>query len=115
MPVKDADLKGLSEIILGDEKMKWVNEIKCLGVYLQSDINLLANFDVNCREFMRAFFGLLQLCGGLSEKVLRELDLKKCLPILLSGLDRIKVRSWQRPKVDDFFSNVIFVLENLDD
>ena len=32
---------------------------------------------------MRASHGLLQQCGGLSEMILCELVLKKCLPILL--------------------------------
>ena len=79
---KDDELL-LPDITFGGGILSWVKEIKYLGVFLKSKKGLKINIALNCRNFLGASFAELQMCGSLSEPVLREI----VLPILMYGVE----------------------------
>jgi hypothetical protein len=96
-----------SVIELGIDQLTWVKKIKYLGVYIQSRGCLRLNADVNCRKFLGAFFSILQHCGHLSETVLCEIIVTKCLPVLTYGLECFRLLSYQKQKVNVAFNTII--------
>ena len=71
---------------LGREDLTWVKEIKYLVVVMHSKNGFRFDTNYNCRKFLCSSFSILQKCGRLSEPVLCEIILTKCLPILTYGL-----------------------------
>lgn len=97
----------LPDMSLGNDNIAWVNEMKYLGLQLQSRKGSLVNVDHNCRKFFGAAYGVLQRCASLSELILCEIIVRKCLPILLYGLECIVLNSAQRHKLNVAFNNVM--------
>ena len=67
---------------LSMKDLNWVTEINYLGIMLFYKKGLRINVDYNCRKFLGTSFSILQNCGYMSELVLCEIILTKCLPIL---------------------------------
>ena len=59
MPIGTSNTTDLLLMHLGIDDLHWVNEIKYLGVTLQSGAPLVVNTDVNCQKFLGAPFSLL--------------------------------------------------------
>ena len=94
-------------MFMGEDVMSWAKEIKYLGVMVQSGRDLTVNVNVNCRKFLGACFGMFQRCGGLSETVLCELVLKKCLPALVYGMECVRLKAAQKQRLSVAFNTAI--------
>jgi hypothetical protein len=92
---------------IGGDELSWVKKIKYLGLIMQSEKELTVDVNVNCRKFLGACFGMFQRCGALSEPVLCELVLKKCLPILVYGTECIRLKTAQKQRLNVAFNTVI--------
>ena len=83
MVIDKHDAVQLPDISLGTGVLHWVQETKYLGSFLLSHRGLRIKVDSNCRKFVGTSFCILQRFGHLSESVLCEIILIKCLPVLL--------------------------------
>ena len=92
---------------MGADELSWVKEFKYLGLMVQSERELSVDVNVNCRKFLGACFGMFQRCGALNELILCELVLKKCLPILVYGLECVRLKAAQKQRLSVSFNTVI--------
>ena len=97
---------NLPSLILGGDKLDWVDEVKYLGVVFNAGKKLTVDVNVNCRKFLGASFAILQKCKYLSEEILCKLILTNCLPMLLYGIDSICLKVEQVRKMSVVFNTV---------
>ena len=78
-----------AEITTSDgNNLPWVNEIRCLGIFIVSFVSFRCSTDHAKRSFYRASNAIFAKVGRFaSEEVILELIIKKCLPILTYELE----------------------------
>jgi len=77
-------------------ELKWVDNIRYLGVYLNSGKVFTCSYSKGKQSFYRAFNGIFGKIGRIaSEEVVLELVKKKCMPAMLYGLDACPVNNSQ--------------------
>jgi hypothetical protein len=91
--VGQPELSQQASLLIGNKSLKWVNSF----VYLGIEFVLGSCLKVNCRKRIQKFMGsvssVLQCkCYGY-EDVFAEILIKKCLPILMYGLDCVTLDS----------------------
>ena len=94
----------LPQLSLGCNELKWISELKYLGVVFMCGKKLLVNTDLQCRKFLGTAFALLQKCGHLSEEILCKVILTHCLPLMLYGVDSIFITKDQIRKLSVAFN-----------
>ena len=67
---------------------------------------LKINVELNCRKFIGASFTVLLRCGNLSEPILCEIVLTKCLPISMYGVECFLLLVEQKCKLRLAFKTV---------
>jgi len=91
-----ADIITSSGLIL-----PWVNEIRYLGVFIMKSRVFKCSLDFAKRAFYRSLNAVFGKVGRLaSEEVILELVCKKCLPILLYGLEACPLNISERKSLD---------------
>lgn len=69
-------------------KLLWSEELRYLGVFIVRCASFRCSIDYAKRSFYRAANGIFAKLGRLaSEEVILELIMKKCIPVLLYGLE----------------------------
>jgi len=91
-----ADIVTSSGLVL-----PWVNEIRYLGVFIMKSRAFKCSLDFAKRAFYRSLNAVFGKIGRIaSEEVVLELVCKKCLPILLYGLEACPLNMSDRKSLD---------------
>jgi hypothetical protein len=81
--------------------LPWVNEIRYLGVFIIKSRVFKCSLDSAKRAFYRSLNAVFGKVGRIaSEEVVLELVCKKCLPILLYGLEACPLNASERKSLD---------------
>jgi hypothetical protein len=84
-------------VTLSGDILPWLEEIRYLGVYVVSHRYFRCSLDHAKRSFYRSANAIFGKIGRIaSEEVILELIAKKCLPILLYGLEACVLNSTQK-------------------
>jgi len=84
-------------VTLSGDILPWLEEIRYLGVYVVSYRYFRCSLDHAKRSFYRSANAIFGKIGRIaSEEVILELIAKKCLPILLYGLEACVLNSTQK-------------------
>ena len=73
----------ITDMMLGDKTIKWVNSFKYLGIQFVKGVKLAVDCDFIKRRFYAACNGILYNCSRAAESVKVFLVVTYCLPILL--------------------------------
>ena len=89
------------ETLVG-EPIKWVDEIRYLGIYILSSRSLSYSLTAAKRSFNRAanvIIGRLGISVGNADVIL-QLIRSKCMPILLYGVEACSLKHFQLRSLD---------------
>ena len=76
-----------ASLLIGDQLLKWVDTFMYLGVEFVLDSSLQVNCKKRIQKFMSSVSSVLQCKGFGYESVFAEILIRKCLPVLMYGLD----------------------------
>ena len=100
-------------ITLSGDILPWLNEIRYLGVYIVSYRYFKCSLEYAKRSFYRSANAIFGKIGRLaSEEVVLELIAKKCLPVLLYGLEACVLNVTQKRSLNFPFSRFLMKLFN---
>ena len=91
--------------------LPWVNELRYLGVYFVSSRTFKCSLDFAKRACYRSLNAIFGKVGRVaSEEVIIELVNKKCLPILLYGLEALPLNNSDKKSLDFVFTRFFMKL-----
>jgi hypothetical protein len=100
-------------ILMNGNALAWVDEIRYLGVFLVQSRNFKCSFDCAKRSFYRALNAVFGKVGRTASiPVVLELVTKKCLPILLYGLEACPLNKSDRSSLDFMINRFMMKLLN---
>ena len=93
------------------DSLPWVDEIRYLGVYIVSYKYFKCSLDHAKRSFYRSANAIFGKIGRIaSEEVVLELIVKKCLPVLLYGLEACVLNATQKRSLNFPFNRFLMKL-----
>ena len=89
----------------------WVSEMRYLGVTIVRSRTFKCSYDAAKRSFYKAANAIFGKVGRIaSEEVVLELVSKKCVPILLYGLEACQPKTGERQSLDFTVNRFLFKL-----
>jgi hypothetical protein len=96
-----------ADVLLKQEPVKWVNEIRYLGVFLLKGTHFRCNFEQNRKRFFRAANSILGKIGTKNVSVTLSLIFTYCVPVILYGTECLELTKTDIARIDNCF-NLIF-------
>jgi len=98
-------------VTLSGDRLPWLDEIRYLGVYIVSCKHFRCSLDHAKRSFYRSANAIFGKIGRItSEDVILELIVKKCLPVLLYGLEACMLNATQKRSLNFPFNRFLMKL-----
>ena len=96
--------------------LPWAKEIRYLGIFFIKSRNFKCSFDYAKRSFYRALNAIFGKIGRVaSEQVVLELVSKKCIPILMYGLEACPLNKSDKNSIDFALNRFLMKLFNTAD
>jgi hypothetical protein len=99
-------LKRPSEMEINGAKVKWVNQIKYLGVNLCEGRKFVVDLSLVRRNFFASVNNVLSSCNYVSDMVKLELLEKHCLPLLMYCVESLCLTSVQVAELNSYWNSV---------
>jgi exonuclease III len=98
-------------VTLNGDILPWLNEIRYLGVYIVSYSYFKCSLEYPKRSFYRSANAIFGKIGHIaSEEVVLELIVKKCVPVLLYGLEACVLNITQKRSLNFTFNRLLMKL-----
>jgi len=95
----------LSNLMLNDKELQWVQELKYLGITLVSNNGFSISLESVRRKYFAALNALNAHCKSVAEPIKLQLYESYCLPILMYGLDCVDLSTRQVHELNVCWNN----------
>lgn len=95
-----------TEMEINGSKVKWVNQLKYLGIYLCAGKKFTVDLSCIRRNFFSAVNSVLSRCNYVSDLVKLELLEKHCLPLLMYCMESLSLSPVQTAELNSYWNSV---------
>jgi hypothetical protein len=102
--------KEIIDLDIGGRQLKWVDEIRYLGIYIKSGITFKCNIDNSKKKFFRASNGIISKIGSFKSDVVLSLISTFCIPVILYGLEACILNKTEITRINYCYSRIFYKL-----
>jgi hypothetical protein len=95
-----------ANIVLNGQPLRWVSEIRYLGVYIVSNRTFKISLDEARKKFFIACNSILSKVDKNQISVILSLIKSFCIPVLLYGVEACEINLTERTRIENCFKSV---------